>query len=101
VTLIAHAGHWLTSIAYFVPVVVFLGWLVVTQLRDRRSRNEGVRSCIRASQARSSIPERPGCSNARPDPYLTSKDAVMSAFELLPAYTSMRPGSTTNSPLLS
>jgi hypothetical protein len=39
VTLIAHAGHWLTTIAYFVPVVAFLGWLVVTQLRDRRSRN--------------------------------------------------------------
>jgi hypothetical protein len=38
VTLIAHAGHWLTTIAYFVPVVVFLGWLVVTQVRDRRSR---------------------------------------------------------------
>ena len=39
VTLIAHAGHWLTTIAYFVPVVVFLGWLVVTQVRDRRSRS--------------------------------------------------------------
>ena len=39
VTLIAHAGHWLTTIAYFVPVVVFLGWLVVTQVRDRRGRS--------------------------------------------------------------
>jgi hypothetical protein len=39
VTLIAHAGHWLTTIAYFVPVVVFLGWLIVTQVRDRRSRS--------------------------------------------------------------
>jgi hypothetical protein len=39
VTVIAHAGHWLTTIAYFVPVVVFLVWLVVTQVRDRRSRN--------------------------------------------------------------
>jgi hypothetical protein len=38
VTLIAHVGHWLTTIAYFVPVVAFLGWLVVTQVRDRRSR---------------------------------------------------------------
>jgi hypothetical protein len=34
--LIAHAGHWLTTIAYFVPVVGFLGWLIVTQVRDRR-----------------------------------------------------------------
>jgi hypothetical protein len=41
VTLIAHAGHWLTTIAYFVPVVVFLGWLIVTQVRDRRRRKPG------------------------------------------------------------
>jgi len=33
---IAHAGHWLTSIAYFIPVVAFLGWLLVTQIRERR-----------------------------------------------------------------
>jgi hypothetical protein len=38
--LIAHAGHWLTSIAYFLPVVAFLAWLGVTQLRERR-RNRG------------------------------------------------------------
>jgi hypothetical protein len=38
----AHAGHWLTTIAYFLPVVVFLGWLVVTQIRRwRRSRSGG------------------------------------------------------------
>ena len=36
VTLIAHAGHWLTTIAYFGPVVGFLVWLIVTQLRDRK-----------------------------------------------------------------
>jgi hypothetical protein len=39
VTLIAHAGHTLTTIAYFVPVIVFLGWLIVTHVRDRRSRS--------------------------------------------------------------
>ena len=33
---IAHAGHWLTTIAYFLPVVAFLGWLLVTQVRERR-----------------------------------------------------------------
>ena len=61
-TLIAHAGHWLTTIAYFVPVVVFLGWLVVTQVRDRRSR---------------SVPERG---------HLTSNDCgCMSVLELFPA----------------
>ncbi len=32
---IAHAGHWLTSIAYFLPVVAFLAWLAVTQFRER------------------------------------------------------------------
>jgi len=33
---LAHAGHWLTTVAYFIPVVAFLVWLVVTQWRDRR-----------------------------------------------------------------
>ena len=33
---IAHAGHWITTIAYFVPVLAFLVWLAITQLRERR-----------------------------------------------------------------
>jgi hypothetical protein len=33
---LAHAGHWLTSIAYFVPVIGFLIWLAVTQIKERR-----------------------------------------------------------------
>jgi hypothetical protein len=41
VTVIAHAGHTLVTIAYFVPVIAFLGWLVVTQIRERRSRSRG------------------------------------------------------------
>jgi hypothetical protein len=36
---IAHAGHWLVSIAYFLPVVAFLVWLGITQYRDRRGKN--------------------------------------------------------------
>jgi len=36
---IAHAGHWITSIAYFVPVLGFIGWLIVTQWRERRKGN--------------------------------------------------------------
>jgi len=40
---IAHAGHWLTSIAYFLPVVVFLVWLAVTQIRERRGRGSGAK----------------------------------------------------------
>lgn len=38
---VAHAGHWLTSVAYFVPVVAFLIWLLVTQIKDRRGRSGG------------------------------------------------------------
>jgi threonine/homoserine/homoserine lactone efflux protein len=34
-TLVAHAGHWITSIAYFVPVLGFLIWLGLTTWRDR------------------------------------------------------------------
>jgi hypothetical protein len=37
----AHAGHTLTSIAYFLPVVAFLVWLAVTQVRERRSARRG------------------------------------------------------------
>jgi hypothetical protein len=36
---VAHAGHYLTTIAYFLPVVAFLVWLLITQIRERRSRN--------------------------------------------------------------
>jgi hypothetical protein len=38
---LAHTGHWLTTIAYLAPVVAFLAWLVVTQIRDRRDRSRG------------------------------------------------------------
>jgi hypothetical protein len=34
--LIAHAGHTLTTIAYFLPVVAFFVWLLATQIRERR-----------------------------------------------------------------
>jgi hypothetical protein len=33
---IAHAGHTLVTVSYFVPVVAFLVWLAVVQIRDRR-----------------------------------------------------------------
>ncbi len=39
---LAHAGHWLTSVAYFLPVIAFLAWLAVVTIRDRRKqRREG------------------------------------------------------------
>ena len=41
-TSFAHAGHWLTTVAYFLPVVAFLVWLLITQIKERRrSRSEG------------------------------------------------------------
>jgi hypothetical protein len=33
---IAHAGHWLISLSYFAPVIGFLIWLAIVQIRDRR-----------------------------------------------------------------
>jgi hypothetical protein len=33
---LAHAGHTLVTIAYFLPVAAFLVWLAVAQLRSRR-----------------------------------------------------------------
>ena len=40
-TPLAHAGHWLTTVAYFLPVVVFLVWLAVVQIKERRNRSRG------------------------------------------------------------
>jgi hypothetical protein len=37
---LAHAAHWLVNIAYFLPVVGFLAWLGVTQLKERRQRGK-------------------------------------------------------------
>jgi hypothetical protein len=39
--LFAHTGHVLTTVAYFIPVVGFLGWLIVTQIRERRRDSSG------------------------------------------------------------
>jgi cytochrome c oxidase assembly factor CtaG len=36
---LAHAGHTLTTIAYFLPVVAFLVWLAVVQIKERRGRS--------------------------------------------------------------
>jgi len=33
---IAHTSHWLVNVAYLLPFVAFLTWLVVTTVRDRR-----------------------------------------------------------------
>jgi hypothetical protein len=33
---LAHAGHWLANAVYAGPVVVVVGWLAWTTLRERR-----------------------------------------------------------------
>jgi hypothetical protein len=38
---LAHPGHWLVNIAYFLPVAAFLIWLIVTQVRERRRSRSG------------------------------------------------------------
>lgn len=38
---LAHAGHTLVQIAYFLPVVAFLGWLGWTTLKERRAGRNG------------------------------------------------------------
>jgi hypothetical protein len=35
---LAHPGHWIVDAAYFLPVVGFLAWLGVNELRSRRER---------------------------------------------------------------
>ena len=38
--LLAHAGHWITSLAYFAPVVGFMVWLGLAFFRERRSERK-------------------------------------------------------------
>jgi hypothetical protein len=41
VSVFAHAGHWLASLAYAAPVLGLLGWMAVLKLRDARDRRRG------------------------------------------------------------
>jgi hypothetical protein len=34
---LAHAGHWLVSLAYIAPLLFLIGVIVVGKIRDRRS----------------------------------------------------------------
>ena len=38
----AHAGHWLAQLAYLAPLVVLVGMLVASRLRERRERRQGM-----------------------------------------------------------
>ena len=37
---IAHTGHWLVNVAYVLPFVAFLAWLLITTIRERRKSAE-------------------------------------------------------------
>ena len=39
-TPLAHAGHWLVSVAAVAPVVGIAGWLLAVTVRDRRRRKQ-------------------------------------------------------------
>jgi uncharacterized membrane protein SirB2 len=34
---LAHVGHWLVNVLYLVPLVIVVGMLAVSSLRDRRA----------------------------------------------------------------
>jgi hypothetical protein len=34
---LAHAGHWITSLLYLVPLIVVIGMLAAASVRDRRA----------------------------------------------------------------
>jgi hypothetical protein len=38
---LAHAGHWIAQLAYLVPLILIVGWLVLGRLRERRERRRG------------------------------------------------------------
>jgi len=36
VLVVAHFGHWLVGVLQFIPVLIFIGWLVFSQMKDKR-----------------------------------------------------------------
>ena len=36
---LAHAGHWLVSLAYIAPLIFLVGVIVLGKIRDRRARS--------------------------------------------------------------
>ena len=36
-TVFAHAGHWLVTVAFIAPLIFLVGVIVVGKIRDRRS----------------------------------------------------------------
>ena len=38
---LAHAGHWIESVVYLVPIVGFALWLGITTMKDKLARRRG------------------------------------------------------------
>jgi hypothetical protein len=49
--LVAHVGHWLVGLLQFVPVVLFIGWIAWSQIRDRRKEKAEAREAATAEPA--------------------------------------------------
>ena len=39
--MLAHAGHWIASLIYVIPIAALIGYLGWQNLRDRRRRRDG------------------------------------------------------------
>jgi hypothetical protein len=58
---IAHAAHWISTLAYFAPVVCIAVWLIATQQRERRRARSGGGIPFAARDRNAD------CTNAQPD----------------------------------
>jgi hypothetical protein len=54
---IAHAGHWITGLLYLAPLVVVVGMLAISSIRDRRA--EAAELAAGGGQAPDAPPEDP------------------------------------------
>jgi hypothetical protein len=44
---LAHAGHWISSLLILLPTVAFIAWLVLVTVRDRRRGRDEQQSARR------------------------------------------------------
>ena len=58
-TLLAHAGHWLTNVLYMAPVVAFGIWMGITTIRDKRAARKAAASGREPPEAKSRPPSPP------------------------------------------
>ncbi|MDP9378466.1 MAG: hypothetical protein M3P40_13030 [Actinomycetota bacterium] len=59
ISVLAHASHWLAQAIYLAPLVLLVGILVVTQVRDRRARRQPESAAMTNAGAPNSSEDRP------------------------------------------